>query len=106
MLFKIGDLKNFAMFTGKHVCWRYFFTKLQSSSLVIYLKRRCFVVKMARELFKNTYFEEHLQKAASVLLIIKKLVINIGHLPIFSSSDLVRIYSLLIINRNPSNTFY
>ena len=120
MLFKIGDLKNFAMFTGKHVCWRYFFTKLQSSSLVIFLKRRCFVVKMARELFKNTYFEEHLQKAASALLIIGKLVINIGHLPIFSSQlkynmrwlllrmfvGLVRTYSLLIVNRNPSNTFY
>ena len=31
------------------------------------------------EIFKNTYFEEHLQMAASILLIIK-LVISIGHL--------------------------
>ena len=31
------------------------------------------------EIFKNTYFEEHLQAAASVLPIIK-LLISIGHL--------------------------
>ena len=85
MLFKIGDLKNFAMFTGKHLCWGYVLTKLKPSSLVIFLKTRCFVVKMAHELFKNIYFKEHPQKAASALLIIRKLVINIGHLPIFSS---------------------
>ena len=35
------------------------------------------------EIFKNTYFEEHLGTAASVLLILK-LVISIGHLPTFS----------------------
>ena len=33
------------------------------------------------EIFKNTYFEEHLRTAASVLLIIKLIIINIGHLP-------------------------
>ena len=36
------------------------------------------------EIFKSTYFEKHLQMAASVLLTIK-LVISIGHLPTFSS---------------------
>ena len=32
------------------------------------------------EIFKNTYFQEHLRTASSVLLIIK-LVISTGHLP-------------------------
>ena len=36
------------------------------------------------EIFKNTYFEEHLQMAVSVILTIK-LVISIGYLPTFSS---------------------
>ena len=29
MFFKIGVLKNFANFTGKHLCWSLFFKKLQ-----------------------------------------------------------------------------
>ena len=30
MFFKIGVLKNFAMFTGKHPCWSPFLIKLQA----------------------------------------------------------------------------
>ena len=37
------------------------------------------------EIFNNNYFEEHLPTAASVLLIIKLIIINIGHLPTSSS---------------------
>ena len=68
------------------------------------------------DIFKNTYFEEHLRTAASILLIIK-LIINIGHLPTPSELknitwngfyhegfvDLVRIYFLLIVSRHHSN---
>ena len=45
---KKAILKNFVIFTGKHLCWNFFFNK-----------------KETREIFKNTYFEEHLQTAAS-----------------------------------------
>ena len=30
MFFKIGALKNFAVFTGKHLCWSLFLMKLQA----------------------------------------------------------------------------
>ena len=30
MFFKIGVLRNFAMFTGKHLCWSLFLIKLQA----------------------------------------------------------------------------
>ena len=69
------------------------------------------------EIFKNTFFEKHLRTAASVLLIIK-VVASIGHLFLIKNitrddskpftkrfADLVRVYSLLIISRNHSNTF-
>ena len=29
MFFKIGSIKNFAIFTGKHLCWELFLIKLQ-----------------------------------------------------------------------------
>ena len=32
MLFKIGVFKNFANFTGKHLCWSLFLKKLHSST--------------------------------------------------------------------------
>ena len=74
------------------------------------------------EIFKNTYFEEHLQMAASVLLIIKLITINIGQKHNINKNitwnnqkhnmewfllqrfvDLVKIYFLLIVSRNHSN---
>ena len=30
MFFKIGALKNFAYFTGRHLCWSLFLIKLQA----------------------------------------------------------------------------
>ena len=65
------------------------------------------------EIFKKTYFEKHLRTAASVLLIIKLIIMNIGHLLNQKHNmewflpqrfvDLVRIHSLLIVSRNHSN---
>ena len=42
MVFKIGALKNFANFTGKHLCWRIVFIKLQA--------------------FRSNFFTEHFQR--------------------------------------------
>ena len=67
------------------------------------------------EIFKNIYFEEHLQTAASVLLIIKLLIKYWTSVNLFLIKnnmewfllqrfvDLVRIYFLLIVSRNHSN---
>ena len=38
MFFRIGILKNFANFLGKHLCWNFFLIKLQILRLVTLLK--------------------------------------------------------------------
>ena len=60
---KNAVLKNFAIFTGQHLCWSLFFNFIKKR-----LQQRCFTVaKFCCEIFKNTYFEEHLRTAASEL---------------------------------------
>ena len=44
-------LKNFAVFTGKHLCWSLFLINVAGLRLVTYLKRlqhRCFPVNIAK----------------------------------------------------------
>ena len=55
---KKAVLKNFALFTGKHPCWSFFSTLLKRDSNTV-----CYCC----EIFKNTYFEEHLRTTASEL---------------------------------------
>ena len=38
MFFKIGGLKNFVNYTGKHLRWSPFFKKLQAKGLQLYQK--------------------------------------------------------------------
>ena len=47
MFFKIGVLKKFAMFTGKHLCWSLFLIKLQAF--------RCFPVNITKLLRAGFY---------------------------------------------------
>ena len=73
MFFKIY-VKNLAMFTGKYLCWSYFLIQLQGCRTAILLERDLTTQVLSCEyckIFKNTYFEEHLRMAASVLLIIE-----------------------------------
>ena len=64
-------LKNFANFTGEHLCWSLFLIKLQVFKSATW----CFPMKIFG-IFKNTYFEEHLQTTASVHEnVIKKILI-------------------------------
>ena len=53
---KKATLKNFAVSTGKHLCWSLFLVRLQY---------RRFPVRIV-EIFEKTYFEEHLRTAASL----------------------------------------
>ena len=74
---KKGVLKNFANYTGKQLCWSLFLIKLQALGL--------FSGEICR-IFKNTYFEEHLQTTASVTIKSQKLsVVNIKSCVKFSS---------------------
>ena len=83
--FKKAVLKNFAIFTGKQLLWNPFFQLYQKETPTeVFSCEYC-------EIFKNTYFEEHLQTAASVFLIIK-LVISIGHLFLIKNITWDRFY--------------
>ena len=61
VFFKIGVvLKNFAIFTGKHLCLSLFLIKLQGFNFIKKgLQHRCFPVNIAK--FLRTAFLEHLQ---------------------------------------------
>ena len=61
-------LKNFAIFTGKYLCWSFFLIKLQDSRPITLLKETPTQVFSCEyyNIFKNTYFEKHLPTAASV----------------------------------------
>ena len=72
MFFKIGVLKNVGNFTGKHLFWSLFLTKLQA---LLFLKpRACNFIKKETPtqvffcaicyIFKNTKLEEHLRTSA------------------------------------------
>ena len=53
MFFKIGVLKNFAIFTGKHLCWSLFLIKWQAF--------RCFPENIGKFL-RAAFFIEHLRR--------------------------------------------
>ena len=56
MFFKIGVLKNFANFRGKHLCWSFFVIKLQPKNRP---RHRFFPMKFANFL-RTPFFTEHL----------------------------------------------
>ena len=67
MYFRIGVLKNFAMFTGKHLCWGLFLINIQTSRAATLLKRdsNIEVFLWICETFKNTFFYRTNPVAAS-----------------------------------------
>ena len=48
VFFKIGTLKNFAILTGKHLCWSVFFNKVAVFATLLKkrLQHRCFPVNI------------------------------------------------------------
>ena len=60
-------LKNFAIFTGKRVCWGFLLIKLQAST---FLKKSLQHQRVSKrfpvDLLKNIYFEEYVGMATSV----------------------------------------
>ena len=63
MFFKIGALKNFANFTGKHLCWNLFLIKLP---LQLYQKETPTQVFFS-EILQNTFLRRTPPVAASLL---------------------------------------
>ena len=71
VFFKIGVIKNFVNFTGKHLCWSFFLIKFHTFRPETSLRRDSNIdvflcVKFAK-FFKNTYFEKHLRKACNFI---------------------------------------
>ena len=63
-------LKNFSNFTGKHLCWSLFLTKLQVFRSATLLKgdaNTSIFLENLRIFFKNAFFEEQLRTTASVV---------------------------------------
>ena len=62
-----GVLQNFAMLTGKDLCWSLFLIKLQAFRPATLLKRDSdigvYSVYSALDIFENTYFDEYLRTA-------------------------------------------
>ena len=52
MFFKIGVLKNFAKFTGKHLCWSWFLIKLHVN--IVKFLRTAFFLEHLRWLLLST----------------------------------------------------
>ena len=68
MLFKVGDLKIFLNFTGKHLRWSLFFIKVGGlQGLQLYEKETPTQVFSCHmwEVFNNTFFYRTLSVAAS-----------------------------------------
>ena len=65
---KKGVFKSFANFTGKYLWWSLFLIKVQAFRAETLLKRdsNAFGSCEIREIFKNTYFEQHLGTTTSI----------------------------------------
>ena len=68
VIYKKGAFKNFAIFTGKHLCQNLFFNKVvglrPATSLKKRLWHRCFSVNFEK-LLKNNLYTEYLWATAS-----------------------------------------
>ena len=59
MFFKIGVLKSFPNFTGKHLSWSLFLKTLQAEGLQLYFKKSPIQVFSCEvcKIFRNTFFQ-------------------------------------------------
>ena len=57
---KIGVLKNFAIFTGKYLCWSFLLIKLQAFRLVIRDFNTGVFLWILQSFYKQHFFIEHL----------------------------------------------
>ena len=75
---KKGVLRNFAKFTGKHLCQRLFFDKVAGLRPATLLKKSLAQVFSYEfcEISKNTFFTEHLRTTASEYLSFESLNVS------------------------------
>ena len=64
VFFKIGALKSFANFIGKHLCWSLFLKNLQGEVLQLYWKKtpaQVFSCEVLAKLLRTPFYTEHLR---------------------------------------------
>ena len=85
-------LKNFAIFTGKHLHWSLFLIELQVWGPATVLKETPAKVFFCAycEIFKNTYFQEKLQRTASLNCKQQRLPPALNSISLFSSRSTLR----------------
>ena len=73
MFFKIGCIKNFATFTGKHLCWSLFLIKLQVERSAKFFKidSHTGVSSGSCKIFKNCFLIQHLCWLLLIVSIVK-----------------------------------
>ena len=109
---KRAVVKNFAIFTGKHLCWSLFLMKLQAWRPAILLKRdptQVFYYEYL-EIFKNTFSEKHMQTAAFAYVIFYAKFQIFLHFPnaLYSSFlvDRLLLNSLSLREKCPDTKFF
>ena len=74
MFFKIRALKNFANFTGKHLCWSLSLNIVAGQRTYNFIKKetptKVFSCEIC-EIFRNTFFTENLQQ-----MLLKKILLS------------------------------
>ena len=75
---KIGVLKNFVKFTGKHLCQSLYFNKVAGDLAQVFSCKFC-------EIFKKNFFTEHRWPTASVSIYLarKKNFVNLSKSAVF-----------------------
>ena len=93
-------LKNYAIFTGKHLCWSLFF--LFPEGLQLYQKEAPIQVFSCEQcdIFKNTYFKKHLQTTAC-----KTLTKN-ARSQMFCEATSFQCYLLITLKTSENQRFY
>ena len=98
MFFKIGALKNFAIFTGKCLCWSLFLIKLQAYN---FIKRRfqhmSFPMNIAK--FLRNFYIKHFRS----LLLVR--AINKPYIPHNPISVGMRVYALQLKQKSTAAGF-
>ena len=98
MFFKIGALRNFTIFTGKHLCLSIFLIK---SFLKKRLQHRCFLLNIAKFLWNIFFYRAPPVPSVDLLFLIKN---SAGWFLLKRFVDLFIVRYLHIISRNHSKT--
>ena len=76
MFFKIGVLRNFAVFTGKHLCWSLFLIKVQAKPATLFKRdfNTSAFLWMWQNFYKHLFFIEHVRWYLSISSYLSKIM--------------------------------